>query len=705
LVAPTRLLGMVDDRQYGTLVTDVYEHIPDLYYPNSVEIYAQMRRDAQLAGAVGGYTLQLRRSQWQLDGTGCRPEVTRLVADGLGLNVVGEDQAGAARRRGVSWNEHLRAALLSLVWGHYGFELEAEVVDGVARLATLAERIPGTISAIHADPKTGALLGVDQLLTTRERSPQIPASRLAWYCHEREGSGWQGVSLLRAAYAPWLIKREMMRVNAISNRRWGAGVPVAEALPGTNPTGAQIAEAQRLASAARAGDQAGAALPAGFTLKIVGLSGNIPDTLGFINFLNQEMSRSVLMQHMDLGSTQSGSRALGAAFIDSWTLALESIGEGIADTATRQIAERIVDWNWGTSEPVPRVVVSGVGSRREVTAASLDLLLRSGALSAEPGLEAWVRREYRLPERTQPAPPTPPTPPPAPPVAARRAPRRSRKEPSPGQLALPILATRQPTPEETAAGVNPAVIEQQWQQQVDELAAQWEQAADPVIEEIVAAVAAAVATGALADLIASGALAVSAEVLAGLALLIAAGMLTLAQASADQVVKEVAAHGVVLDSPTVDAAVIDAQARAAAQVIAAGYVNGAAQEALANDGPDADPTVVAERVREHLDGVTSTATSDEQTGRGWVMGSLAQVLSRAQGAGRLAAFEALQAAGHAPAYVASEVNDRNECLPCSKIDGTRFETLTEATAAYPNGQYVACLGRCRGFLFVVLPDN
>jgi hypothetical protein len=361
----------------------------------------------------------------------------QLVADGMGLNVAGQDRPSGARRRGVSWNEHLRAALRCLPFGHSGFELVAEVADGQARLATLAERMPQSIVGIHADPKTGALLGVDQsTIKSTKNSPQIRADRLAWYCHEREGAAWQGTSLFRAAYAPWLIKREMMRVHAISNRRWGAGVPVMEALPGTVPTTSQMREAQEMASAARGGDQAGAASPPGFTMKIVGLSGAVPDTLAFMEWLNREMSGSALMSHLDLGQGGSGgSRALGEAFIANWTLSLETIGENIADTATRQIAARIVDWNWGEDEPVPVVTVSGVGSRREVTAESLDLLLSSGALSTDPALETWVRREYRLPERE--GPPSQP-PPPSPTPAAPPARNRRATKTSPDQLALPI---------------------------------------------------------------------------------------------------------------------------------------------------------------------------------------------------------------------------------------------------------------------------
>lgn len=49
--------------------------------------------------------------------------------------------------------------------------------------------------------------------------------------------------------------------------------------------------------------------------------------------------------------------------------------------------------------------------------------------------------------------------------------------------------------------------------------------------------------------------------------------------------------------------------------------------------------------------------------------------------------------------VASEVLDQNTCGPCASIDGTTFDSLDEARAAYPAG-YVNCQGgsRCRGVL-------
>lgn len=677
MTAPTRLVGSVNDYQYGTIVADVYEYIPDLLYPLSVRVYAEMRRDSRLTAILDGYALQLRRAQWQLDGAGCRPEVTQFVADCLGLNVVGEDKASGARRRGVSWNEHLRAALLSQVWGHYGFEMEATIDgDGRARLTTLAERIPATITAIHADPKTGALLGVDQQLTARQRSPQITADRLVFYSRNREGNGWQGTSLIRAAYAPWLLKREMMRVAAISNRRWGAGVPVAQALPGTNPTAGQMQEAQRLASSARAGDQAGASMPPGFRLDIVGLSGSIPDTLGFIRFLNQEIAQATLMQHIDLGTSESGSRALGSAFIDSWTLALESEAEAIADTITRQGAARIVDWNWGDTEPVPRVVVSGIGSRREVTAESLQLLLSSGAMSADPGLEAWVRREYRLPEREN-------TPTPAP--TARGGSPRPASPPAPDAEPARVAAAAAPPPTVDAQG-----LAGDHEQTVEQVTAGWASASGPLVAAVAAAVAAEVAGGALAGLTA---LAVPDRTRATLTGVVTAGLLNVAQRSARRAAVEAAPIGLVGNDLSDGArGRVTELGKATTDLIVAGYQSAASRIALGLAGAGSEQVQAA--VAEALSDLSEPKTS------GLVAGNVSAAAGTAQAVGREDVFYRLPAATR---FRVSEANDPARCGPCRETHGQEFESLAAALKARPTGRHPACEGRdrCRGFFYPI----
>ena len=398
MALPTRFRGFVDDSQeYASWLSDALEHIPELQYPLNIPVFGMMRKDAQIAAVLAGYTLQIRRASWAVDGAGCNPQVVKRVADDIGLPVAGEDKPGAARVRGVSWTQHLRSALLSLPYGHMGMEMLAELRDGKARLTALADRMPHTISEIHVDPSSGDFLGVSQdaTLATLAGKPQIPADRMVWYAHEREGSSWQGRSLIRSAYGPWVFKRELQVILAQSSKRFGMGIPTI--VWDIDPTPTQHADALRAVTAMRAGNEAGLVLPRGARLELAAQTGTTPDTLGFIKWLDLQIAKSAMMQHLDLGSTDSGSRALGETFVDVLMMAIQAEAEDLAEAFTRQVCARLVEWNEGTDEPVPRVVVSGIGDRHEVTAEALNSLLSSGALDADPAVKAFVRQKYGLP--------------------------------------------------------------------------------------------------------------------------------------------------------------------------------------------------------------------------------------------------------------------------------------------------------------------
>lgn len=712
MTAPTLPIGYTSDLWTYSL-GDVLETVPDVLWPTSIQTYAQMRRDPRLTAILGAYKLPIERATWTLDPTGCRPEVAQLVADDLGLPVAGTDKPGAARVRGVSWADHLRLALTSLDFGHAGFELHADTSSGQARLVGLLERPQTTISTIHVD-RQGALTGVSQDSRGEDKPPEIAADRLCWYSREREGTNWAGVSLLRPAFAPWLLKREAQRVLATSVRRFSMGVPTVEWAAGTNPTPAQQAAALQVAQQARVGDQAGAALPPGAALVLRGLSGSTPDALAFIRWLDQQMSQMALAGFMDLGDTANGSRALGESFVDLFLLALQSTAEQLADTITRQVAAKVVAWNWGDDEPVPAVTVADVGSRQEVTAEALNSLLASGALSAEPALEAWVRKAWRLPEReTPPEPPKPatrpgsqgespeepqeespaesPEEPPAPPVKAKRRPRRK----APAQMALPIAAAapnRELTSDELASGVDFAAIADEHDQASQELVGQWPPVAETITAGIIAAVLAGLAADGVAGLVD---VAVPDAAVDALATMLGEAFTAAAGGVTERVSLELDGLGLSTELPGLDSGVVDGRAQVTAKLAASGMANAATRAAVR---AGVDPAAVEAAVRAELDRLATAEPS-------WVVASLESALASVEGTARMAAYEAMvEARGESGVvFIASEVNDSGRCDPCGKIDGTRFGSYAEAKAAYPAGQYMACLGRerCRGILFAI----
>lgn len=376
---------------YGAAIQDALENVRDLQWPASVETYAKMRRDPQIASTLNAYTRPLSAATWAVDGDGCRAEVVEFVADAWGLPILGRDKKiqKGFRRRGVIWDDHLRLALLSLVYGHMPFAIAGEVRDGRWRLTTLAERLPQTITEIDTTD-AGDLKGITQYGS----ETQIRASNLLWYVHEREGSNWVGTSMLREAYGPWLLKHEMWRVLATSSRRFGMGVPWMKAPPGA--TNAEIEQAARAAEAMRVGDQSGLGVPDGFVPGLMGLTGSVPDTLGFVKYLDEQISQAVLASVLDLDQTANGSRALGDVLVGLLRKGWEAAAKEIAIPAS-QFTGRMIDWNWGEGEPGPAIVCTDL-TNEDATYEAIAALLASGALTADPGLESALRKRFRMPE-------------------------------------------------------------------------------------------------------------------------------------------------------------------------------------------------------------------------------------------------------------------------------------------------------------------
>jgi hypothetical protein len=670
--APTRPLGTLHSGGggWGSWYEDALEHVPDVTYPDSIRTYGRMRRDPTLASIIAGYTNPVVAGHWHVDPSGCTDQVVRAVADSLGLPVLGDDTTGPAtpgadRNRAVQWKAHLRIAALKLVWGHIAAEPYYRVDSGRAILAGLPERMPYSIDRIHVDENTGQFLGITQTSSTTRVSsdtPELRADRLVWYTHQREGAAWWGQSILRPAFGPWLLKAEAMRVHATSLRRFGAGTPVMEPVAGTVPTPAQIQQAQAAAAAVRVGDTGGVATP-GFTLRIKGVEGAIPDALPFLRYLDEQMARAALMSILDLGSTANGSRALGDNFADILAMALQAVADDIATDATLQLAGPIATFNAGPAAAVPRIVVGDVAATEQALAETVARLITAGALSNDPDLEAWVRRAFDLPPKPAGAAPV------VAPVKANRRPVRAAGDP-----VWPYH--RQLTAVEAKAGLDPQAIDDAATQIVDDAMTGWPDITAAQYDALVAAVVAALVAG---DLTALAALTVDSTA-AGDAL--AAAVEAAAAAGVTLAVGEAATAGVTIPAAVVDTEALAGWARALAASLAEGLATAAGREALRLAGPDPDPQAVGDAVRGWLDTLTDGAPREavEATVQAGING------------GRTAAVDGGPSGAR---YHHSAIRDHATCANCQAADGVEYPDLDAVKAAFPTGGYRDCLGRFR----------
>lgn len=407
MVAPLREKGYaVDKTAWWSGLAE--ESVPDLVWPLSIAVYDRMRTEAQVMSVLRAVMLPIMRTNWRIDGAGCRPEVVEHVAQDLGLAVKGREDATPhpARRRGrFSWSNHLRHALLALVYGAAFFEQVYRFDDqsGLYRLRKLGWRPPRTISKVEV-AADGGLVAIEQY-STGAKGARIPVEDLVAYVNEREGGNWLGRSLLRAAHGPWLLKHEGLRIQSMTLDRNGLGIPVYKAGKPTEGVSPREAQQERrdeleagldIASAARAGDDAGVAVPYGGDLVLQGVTGELPDADPVIRYYDEQIARAVLAHFLNLG-TETGSWALGRTFADFFTMALQSVAEDVADVTNQHVIEDLVDINWGPDEPAPRIVFDEIGSKHPLTAEAIRALLDSGAITPDEPLEAFLRDYLELP--------------------------------------------------------------------------------------------------------------------------------------------------------------------------------------------------------------------------------------------------------------------------------------------------------------------
>lgn len=413
--APVRELGHARTDDAASIATWwqslTAEKVPELRWPAMYGTYDDMANNAQVSSVLAAVMLPILGTGWRIDGTGCDPQITRHVANDLGLPIVGEgdpqtdDDLPIIER--FTWGEHAPIALEeALRYGHSVWEQKAELgEDGLWHLVKLGWRSPRSIAKFNTD-RDGGLRSVEQTPdagTKAKGNLILGVNRVVVYARERRGDNWRGRSLLRPAYQPWLLNNRAVRVEMILAERAGA--------PLTVYTGAQGEEnldpGRRLATQVRAGREAGAAIPHGATLKQQGIEGQLPNLDTIKRYNDEQIARAVLAHFLNLGGAAgTGSYALGSSFQNFFILSLRSVADDMARVASRHIARDIVNWNWPGSRP-PKVVFDEIGARQDSIVQAVATLVSAGVLKADEVLEQFIRTQLGLPPRDKNAPVVP----------------------------------------------------------------------------------------------------------------------------------------------------------------------------------------------------------------------------------------------------------------------------------------------------------
>lgn len=660
------------------------EEVAALRWPGSVNVYHKMRTDGQVSALLKGTTWPLRRRGWRINPNGASDEAVEMIATDLGLPIKGEADQPVRGRKRFSHDDHLRHALLALVYGHMFMEQQGIIGPDLSwRLRKLLPLMPHSISKIDV-ARDGGLVSVTQHGSVLDTKP-IPVSQLVAYTWEREGGNWTGRSLLRTLYRSWLVKDRLIRIDALKNERYGLGIPTGTAPPGAKDT----AVYGELASKIRAGETSGVGLPNGASLAVQGVTGSLPDTVASIRMHDEAMARDFLMMFLQLGTTETGSRALGGTFVDFFDVALDTISDWYTGVTNEHVIEDMIDWNFGSDENAP-LIEDGKGDDDDdlpLSTTDLTTLIDKGVLVVDDNLETWVRDRHGLPERGENPRPSVTVVPPvtdAPPaVAARTRPVAAASS----TATTGTVGHRAPSVVEAEAGVDFETLQRQWQTDTEAAVSEWAPVREAQIDALTAQVLAAVNEGNLAALATVSAPVLGVEI-------IEAAMMRSAETGVATATAEGVVQGVVVGYGDVELLrpTIRARAQATATLMARALSDSAARNAIMRYGADLAGDVVAAAVRQHLTDLSTAYLTD----------TIGGALTQAQNTGRRVVMSTEPSAR----IYASELMDNNTCTACANTDGRQYDTMAAAEADYPTGGNAECAGgpRCRGTLVAVYSE-
>jgi hypothetical protein len=389
---------------------DELEDNPKLTFPESINTYHTMRADPQVQGLLTGAIWPLLRMLWYLKPNGANDAAVEKISADLNLPIADNPQAlqesdFKQRRTQQRFNflEHLETALDSIAYGFMMFEQVGYIgKDGLFHYRKLALRPPQTIAEISL-AKDG---GIDWVKQYFADAAPMDINRLVVYSFQRRGANWHGRSMLRGCYGPWLLKDRAMRVGVMNIQRAGVGTPVATGPPGASDN--DLLLLQEMMTQFVAGDRSGGVLPYGSQMRLVGVEGSQPDSVGFVKLMNEEMARSFFQMFMQLGQTTSGSRALGQTFVQYHKLVIEYIAQWFTNLFNEHVIEDDIEWNYGPDEEYAPLLAwawdeEGV-QNAEAQQASHNPLQQMQKLTQDGVLQVDTKLKNQIMEKPKPKP-------------------------------------------------------------------------------------------------------------------------------------------------------------------------------------------------------------------------------------------------------------------------------------------------------------
>lgn len=245
----------------------------------------------------------------------------------------------------------------------------------------------------------------------------IPYSRMLLFRTTAHKNNPEGRSILRSAYRSWYMKRKLENLEAIGAERDLAGLPViycdAASLSGILPSGRTLRdELIDIVRNVRHDEQEGVILPLAYDenghqlikFELLSSGGSRQfDCDKIIQRYRHAIAQTMLADFVLVGGEKFGSRAMADNMTSMFEWAVKAYLEMIAEEINERAIPELFEANGWKPREMPVLMADDIETPgwKEFAEGLSSLAAAGMPLFPDPGLEEYVRKLYKLPDRPE----------------------------------------------------------------------------------------------------------------------------------------------------------------------------------------------------------------------------------------------------------------------------------------------------------------
>lgn len=399
------------------------EFLRELTGTRAVAVYKEMSlNDPTVRAVVYAIIMLCRRVPWRTESASEQP-FDLEAADFLETCM--EDMS-------QTWIDTICEIMTMIVYGYSVHEIvykrrcgdvfdpsmRSKYSDGRIGWRKLPIRAQDTVYRWQFDDQ-GGIQGVEQLAPPNYYYVTIPVEKMLLFRTTIEKNNPEGLSMLRGAYRPWYLKKNIENIEGIGVERDLAGLPVALVPPellSRNATPVQkgmLSQIKEIVRNIRRDEQEGIVFPKAFDsngnelyeLKLLSTGGNRQfDTDKIVNRYDQRIAMTCLADFILLGQDKVGSFALASSKTNLFTTAIGGFLDMIAEVFNRYAIPRLFALNDFPISDYPKIKHGDLDSvDLDQLGNYIQKLSMSGMpLFPNPDLEKHLLKVANLPEALDP---------------------------------------------------------------------------------------------------------------------------------------------------------------------------------------------------------------------------------------------------------------------------------------------------------------